>query len=152
MDPTEERRQSLPSQGEGTESGCTDRELAEGLASMRWQLRDESGRFTRRDTERRTPIPTPHRVGAMPSAVAGQRGDSDDEEEGGDVSGAARRTRRTSMVTREERPDQPIPTNQQMGAPPGSGVPLDGPMLTIPISTTPTTRQNPSSSTAEQHR
>ena len=113
MEPTDEQGLQLPSQGEEVESNRLGIEAAEELASMRWQ-REDGGRISRRETGRRTPTPTPHRVTAMPGAVAGQAGDSDDDEEGGDASGTARRPQRISIAIREERPaQQEIETQNQ---------------------------------------
>ena len=153
MEPTDEQGLQFPSQAEEVESNRLGIEAAEELASMRWQ-REDGGRISRQDIGRRIPTLTPHRVTAMPGAVAGQAGDSDDDEEGGDASGIARRPRRTSIATREERSaQQEIEIqNQQVGAPPGAGVLLGGPMLTIPHSTTSTSRQFLSSSSADQPR
>ena len=105
MEPTDEQGLQFPSQGEEVESNRLSIEAAEELASIRWQ-REDGRRISHRETGRRIPTPTPHRVTAMPGAVAGQAGDSDEDEEGGDASGTARRPQRISIATREERPTQ----------------------------------------------
>ena len=72
----------------------------------------------------RTPTPTPHRVSAMPNTMAGAPNDSDSE--GGEETGGARRLSRVQSETPQE--GYPANTlsssgkNQQMGAPPGTGV------------------------------
>ena len=113
MEPTDEQGLQFPSQGEEVESRRLGIEAVEELASMRWQ-REDGRRISCRDIGRRTLTPTPHRVTAMPGVVAGQAGDSDDDEEGRDISGMARRIRRLSVAICEERSaQQEIETQNQ---------------------------------------
>ena len=124
MEPTDNASNVLPSRDEGSDGGQSEREQAEGLASLQWQ-REEGGRMSRRETGRRTPMSTPHRLTTLQEAAARAREDSDDDE-GRDVEGALRRIRRATE-TEEPPAIQTETTNQQVGAPPGSGVLTGGP-------------------------
>ena len=135
MEPTDSNDNVPLSRDECGDETHTEREQAEGLASLQWQ-REEGGRMSRRETGRRTPTSTPHRLAALQEATARAGEDSDDDERR-DVEGALRRIRRAATEA-EEQPVIPTEnSNQQMGAPPGAGVPTGSLAGANQASTTP---------------
>ena len=79
MEPTDSNDNVPLSRDECGDETHTEREQAEGLASLQWQ-REEGGRMSRRETRRRTPTSTPHRLAALQEATARAGEDSDDDE------------------------------------------------------------------------
>ena len=73
------------SQDEGSDGGQTDREQAEGIASLYWQ-RKESGRISHQETGRQMLTSTPHRLTTLQEAAARAGRDSDNDE-GRDIEG-----------------------------------------------------------------
>ena len=134
MEPTDSVSNVLPSRDEGSDGGQSEREQAEGLASLQWQ-REEGGKMSRREMGYRTLMSMPHRLTTLQEAAARAREDSDDDE-GRDIEGALRCIRRVVEV--EEPPAIQIEiTNQQVGAPPGTGVLIGGSAGANQASTTP---------------
>ena len=100
MEPTDGNDNMPLARGECGDETHTEREQAEGLASLQWQ-QEEGGRMSRRETERRTPTSTPYRLAALQEATARAGEDSDDDERR-DVEGALRRIRRAATEAEEQ--------------------------------------------------
>ena len=135
MEPTDSNDNVLPSRDECSDGAQTEREQTEGLASLQWQ-REEGGRMSRRETGCRTPMSTPHRLATLQEAAARAGEDSDDDERR-DVEGALRCIRRAATEAEEQLVIPIETTNQQVGAPPGSGVPTGSLAGANQASTTP---------------
>ena len=113
MEPTDSNDNIPLSRDDCGDGAHTEREQTEGLASLQWQ-REEGGRMSRRETGRRTPMSTPHRLAALQEATARAGEDSDDDERR-DVEGALRRIRRAATEAEEQPVIPSETTNQHVG-------------------------------------
>ena len=107
MEHQESSGRVTPSPANNTEDVRTEGGEPEGLNTLRWQC-EESRQMSSREIAggRRTctPMPTPHRVSAIPNMMAGAPNDSDSEGGGEETGGARRPSRVQSEILHEGYP------------------------------------------------